>query len=100
MIKTMRDYQPKNKNPYYIDKEIYKSILYIIRSYNSQVNEYYNLIDERAFPKMDPKQAGKGNTISDTTGETALKLEGKSRIINAIEKAIEQFKTNEMLGTG
>lgn len=91
----MRDYQPKNKNPYYIDKSIYKSILYLIRSYNAQVKAYNDLIDERAFPKMDPKQSGKGNTLSDITGETALKLEGKSRIIKAIEKTIEQFKSNE-----
>lgn len=91
----MRDYQPKNKNPYYIDKEIYKSILYIIRSYNSQVNEYNNLIEEKAFPKFNIERKGNNKVIHDITSEIALKLEGKANLISAIDKAIKTFKETE-----
>ncbi len=92
----MRDYQPKVNNPYYIDKDIYKSILYIIRSYNSQIKEYKTLIDEKAFPKYNPMNTGsKTNKTSDITGETAIKLEGKANIIKAIDKAIKTFEESE-----
>lgn len=91
----MRDYQPKVKNPYSIQRDIYKSILYIIRSYYAQVEEYNNLLEAKAYPHITPGYIGNNHNINDPTGELAIKLEGKAKIIRAIDQAKAEFEKSE-----
>ena len=91
----MRDYQPEINNPYYIQRDIYKSILYIIRSYYAQNEEYNNMLEAKAYPHITPGYIGNNHNINDPTGELAIKLEGKANIIKAINSAKAEFEKSE-----
>lgn len=88
----MRDYQPTKNNPYYIEPEIYKAIIYIIRSYDAQKKTYNLLLEEKTHPHIDYNSPGHSSRVSDPTGETASRLAGKSRIISAIDEARADFE--------
>ena len=46
----MRDYQPKQNNPYWMEKSVYRRVLAFVRDYDRMVRDYHAILHETSTP--------------------------------------------------
>ena len=83
------EYRPK-KDKYYLPKSLYKSISWIIEDYNRLKDERISIIYKTPSNNGLPK----GNDITDTTQEKAVKLEIIENKLKAIDQTGIEMKEN------
>ena len=85
----MRDYQPNtNRNPYFLQPTLYKIILWIIRDYDRQKEEYHECINGIGGIQHTNTPIGGSGEINKPTENKALKIATLSTNLKAIEQAL------------
>ncbi len=79
----VRDYQPKKKNPYFLEPTLYKATLAIIRDYERIKTEYDNAICGSPQPGQPS-----GTGIGDPVNKAAVKRLKMEERLKAVEQAL------------
>lgn len=81
-----RDYQPKKKNPYFLEPTLYKATLAIIRDYERIKREY----DDAICSSPQPGQLS-GSGIGDPVNRAAVKRLKMEDRLKAVEQALVEI---------
>lgn len=81
-----RDYQPKKKNPYFLETTLYKATLAIIRDYERIKREY----DDAIYSSPQPGQPS-GSGIGDPVNRAAVKRLKMEERLKAVERALTEI---------
>lgn len=84
----MREYQVKKKNPYWMDREIYMQMFYLVRSYPKLAKKRQNILYASPPP---PDGMPRGTSVGNPTEQKAIACEVISRQLSAIDQTIVQL---------
>lgn len=59
----MRDYQPKQNNPYWMEKSVYRRVLAFVRDYDRMVRDYHAILHETAASDGQPRSSVSGDPV-------------------------------------
>lgn len=89
----MRRYYPK-----YLDKEVYKRVLSVARSYYQDLNKIKQIENDYIFMSSQSNGAG-SNNITDTTFNKVYQIEKHTKLLRqrtkAVEKSMSKFTDEE-----
>lgn len=83
----MRHYQPKKNNTYQLPHDLYMRMLYLVRDYDRMKKEASEIASSYPILSGQPSK----NSISDPTGEKAVRLAAINRDCDAVDRALKQI---------
>ena len=84
----MREYQLTKGNPYFLDRDIYMQMFYLIRSYPKLKESKRRILHSQS---ISPEVISRGSGIGNPTERKVITIEVISRQIKAIEQTIVQL---------